>query len=830
MAKMLATPEILAPAGDEDSLQAAIGAGADAVYFGLKDGFNARARAGNFSLDNAGEVFDKLHRVGMQGFVTMNTLVFESELEVAAKIITRLADVGADALIVQDLGVASLARELRPQLAIHASTQMTISSGESAAIAARLGVTRIVLPRELSVEEIKKFAAQTDLELECFVHGALCMSWSGQCLTSEALQSRSANRGQCAQTCRLPYGLFIDGEKQDTADVRYLLSPKDLSALNHIGDLLKAGVSCFKIEGRLKGPEYVANSVEKYRRALDAAIEGRAYDGSKDLAELRMTFSRGFGPGFLAGSDHQSLVHGKYPGHRGWLIGKVIAVDADEGLVTVAPEVDAPSLQGGDRVLFDQDRPEEDEPRGTLFSATVSHGEMELGFGRDPSKGGTDLSQVRVGNPVYKTRDTALSKRLMALAGQSRTLPLDLQVIAKAGAPLQATATDKLGRTATVTSTQPLEPARGQGLDEALLRDKLGAFGGSRFALRHLICDVQPGLHCSPADMKTMRRRLVELLEGADIPKTPLAPPVRVPQGAVRTVAPVASTTPLLIPLLRTLPQVDATLALASELGLHEVALDFMELVGLGAAVAAVKKAGLKVTIATPRVQKPGEEAYDKRFEQLAPDAVLARHLGAVEHFALNPRHQHLKVIGDFSLNATNTQTAQTLLGYGLDVLTPAYDLDLVQLSAMLQALPKERIEVTLHQHLPLYHTEHCVYSHMMSEGRDYRTCGRPCEKHTVALREDNGLTHPVLVDIGCRNTVFNARAQSAASCYDKLNKLGVRRYRVELVRETPAETERVLRAYAALLNGERGASDVLRTVSATERYGVSSGTLAVIA
>jgi putative protease len=308
----------------------------------------------------------------------------------------------------------------------------------------------------------------------------------------------------------------------------------------------------------------------------------------------------------------------------------------------------------------------------------------------------------------------------------------------------------------------------------------------------------------------------------------------------------------VLVPLLRTLPQVEAALSLAPALGYRELQLDFMELVGLGAAVERVRAAGLSVVIATPRVQKPGEEGYDRRFERLSPDGILARHLGAVEHFRQAARNRPVAaggagspgdgrspqgaasnggfvVRGDFSLNATNAVTARTLLALGLSTLTPAYDLDLTQLLDLARGVPALRLEVTLHQHLPLFHNEHCVYSHLLSNGRDFRDCGRPCERHLIELRDGLQLSHPVIVDVGCRNTVFNARAQSAAACLPQLLAAGVRRFRVELVRETFAETRRVLEAYAALLRGERQPRAVIEDVCALEKYGVSAGTLAVV-
>jgi putative protease len=186
-------------------------------------------------------------------------------------------------------------------------------------------------------------------------------------------------------------------------------------------------------------------------------------------------------------------------------------------------------------------------------------------------------------------------------------------------------------------------------------------------------------------------------------------------------------------------------------------------------------------------------------------------------------------VRGDFSLNATNAATARILLGMGLATLTPAYDLDLSQLLDLARGVPAGSLEVTIHQHLPLFHNEHCVYSHLLSNGRDFRDCGRPCEGHLIQLRDGLGMEHPVIVDVGCRNTVFNARAQSAASCLPRLLDAGVRRFRVEMVREGAAETRRILSAYAALLSGERTGREVIAEVGALEKYGVSAGTLLVV-
>lgn len=814
-------PEILAPAGDEEALRAAVGAGADAVYFGLQTGFNARMRMGNFAEDDLPRVFEFLHARGVKGYVTFNTVVYDSELQVAERALSKIAQAGADAIIVQDLGIARFAHALAPSLHLHASTQMTVSSPEGAAIAKELGITRVVLPRELNLEEIRRFKANTDLELETFVHGALCVSWSGQCLTSEAWGQRSANRGQCAQSCRLPYGLVVDGTEKSTVE-EYLLSPKDLGAWDLLPDLAEAGVSCFKIEGRYKSAEYVAGAVEKYRKVRDAWLEGRRITlDRQDVEELSLTYSRGFSPGWLKGDDHQELSHGLFPGHRGLKVGVVEKVSGFSVFVRLDPMT--PIVKAGDWMVFDQGDPEGDEPRGGTFSVEPAKNSVqELRFG-DP---GPDLKQVRVGNVVWKSHDSALKRRLLRYVEAERKVPIDLVVRGGAGRPLEVAATDHFGRAATVLGEIVLEPARNAALGTEVLREKLGAFGDTRYELRHLDVTLEGGLALPPSELKRIRRRLVEALELQPIPvQSHAVQPVDLGALAPRIEsAPASAQEPQLVPLCRTLEQVDAVLAA----GCGEVYLDFMELVGLGEAVKKCRAAGARVVIATMRVQKPGEEPFDKRFENLKPDGILARHLGALHHYR-GRVGQTFALHGDFSLNATNVVTGRTLLSLGLATLTPSYDLNVSQLEDLAGGLPAERLEVTLHQHLPLYHTEYCVYAHNLSDGKDFRDCGRPCEEHRVALKDGKGVEHPVLVDVGCRNTVFNARAQSAAPHLKTMLGLGVRRFRVEFVWETADEVRQVLESYRALAAGKKSAAQVVRDVGAMERYGVTSGTFAVL-
>jgi len=890
MAVAATKPEILAPAGDLDALQAALAAGADAVYFGLQEGFNARARTGNFALADLAATVARVHRAGARAYLAVNTLVFEPELPFVETVLRRAAEAGVDALIVQDPAVAVLARAICPDvagdsghLAVHASTQMTISSPEGAVFAASLGAVRVVVPRELSVDEIRRFAlgcsaAGLPIQMEVFIHGALCVAWSGQCLTSEAWGGRSANRGQCAQSCRMPYDLVLDGEVRELGDVAYLLSPKDLAGLRAVGDLAATGVASLKIEGRQKGAAYVATTTAMYRAWVDAVTRagGPSADDTaaarRDLLRTSLVYTRGFGDGFLGGSDHQTLVEGRFPKHRGVLLGRVAEVA--RGTVVVEPHPDGRPWTGGRAadarpsapvgtpaaalaglggaadasagpraaaiepragmgVVFDAGHPEDPrEPGGPIFAVEpMRDGVWRLRFGQP----GPDLSRVAVGQRVWVTSDPAIvreTERVLAADEPEGRIAVALTVAGRAGEPLVVRAA--AGRAAAeAASSVPLAPASGAGLGEAVLRDKLAAFGGTPFRLAALDATaLAPSLHLPVSELKTIRRALVAALlpEIERGPARTVVPEPQVPRlrAAARAPLPsrwIAPPEPELVTLCRTDAQLDAVVAS----GARAVELDWMELVGLGRAVRRARDACLAVTLATVRVQKPGEESYDRRLAALAPDAVLVRHWGALVHFqALADDPGRPLLHGDFSLNVTNSITAAELFDRGLDTLTAAHDLDRAQLLALLDAAPAERFTVVLHHRIATFHTEHCVYAHLLSDGRDFRTCGRPCERHEVALRDHTGRTHPVIVDVGCRNTVFNDEVQSAAGLVPELVARGVRRFRVELVRESFDETARVLAAYRELLAGRIAPAEAVARAHAKAHYGVSRAPMEV--
>jgi putative protease len=460
-----------------------------------------------------------------------------------------------------------------------------------------------------------------------------------------------------------------------------------------------------------------------------------------------------------------------------------------------------------------------------------------------------------VGQRVWVTSDPAIARhteRLLAAEPTGRH-PVDLALAGSAGAPLVVHARSG-AHAAAATSAALLSPARSGGLGPDLLADKLGGFGGTPLRLGRLDTSaLAPGLHLPVSELKELRRRITaeliasiergpaRLLIAAEPGAAPGTTPGATPGATIdalraqaRSRMPASRTLargPVILPLCRTDEQLDVVLELAGALGITEVELDWMEFVGLGRAAARVRAAGLGLTIATVRVQKVGEEGFDARIARLAPDAILVRHWGAAMYFRELPESAQRPILhGDFSLNVTNSVTASHLLGLGLDTLTAAHDLDQAQLFALLDHVPAERMTVAVHHHIPTFHTEHCVYAHLLSGGRDFRSCGRPCEQHRVSLRDHVGLVHAVVVDVGCRNTVFNAQAQSAAGLVPRLIERGVHRFRVELVRETADETRRILTAYSDLVSGRIPPRDAVRRAGAHEQFGVTRGTMRVIA
>lgn len=815
---------MLAPAGDLECLRVAAAAGADAVYFGLKS-FNARARSENFDASSLSEVTAELHERGVRAYVTLNTLVFDHELRALEQSVRACAEAGVDAVIVQDLGVAALVSSMAPQMPIHASTQMTCTDAGSVEFARRAGASRVIVARELSVEELAEIARTAEVELEVFVHGALCIAYSGQCLTSEAIGGRSANRGACAQACRLPYELVVDGEKRDLGEKAYLLSPQDLEASSLVRSLAEVGVASLKIEGRLKGPAYVAATTKLYRAAVDALRPGHGALES-DLGALReralQTYSRGSAEGFLGGVDHQRLVEARGCDHRGLELGSVVGVERSRGKSLV--EIDlVRGVKLGDGVLIEGGLGGVGELGGRVWEIT-RHKEslktanagcrVRVWFGPDKLVG-----ELARGRRVWRNDAPVVERELLSeVRSAPRKVGLTVTLSGALGEHPVLSAQSADGRRATVTLDAVVEPAHHRAVTDAELSEKLSRLGDTVYALETLTVELPAEVSFALSAVNRGRRAVVEALDKAARRSWTIN------ESALSVSLPVES--PSLAGGLYVLCRNETQMHAAIDAGADGVWLDFLELTGTGHALRAARERwpGF-VGVAPPRIRKPREEKIDRYLASLNPDAVLARGLGSL----IDPEWSKVTRVGDFSLNVTNGVSARAVLATGLGAFTPAFDLDAVQLTALLSTGLGPWAEVVLHHPMPLFHMEHCVIAALLSSGSDYKTCGRPCEKHKISLRDRAGNDLPVEADVGCRNTVFHSVSQSAAELVEPLKERGVKRWRVELVREDALGVARVVEAYKGLVGGNLGAREVWRTLGANAGYGVVRGSLRVL-
>lgn len=798
-------PELLAPAGSLEAARAAIANGADAVYLGAQR-FNARDEGAQLTLDELAEACQLAHSRGRRIYLTLNVLVKPGELHEALDFLGEAVDRGIDAVIVQDLGLVALIRRLYPSLEIHGSTQMTVHDAAGAAVARDLGVQRIVLARENTLEDIRAIRdAVPDLGLESFVHGALCISYSGQCYMSGMISERSANRGSCAQSCRKDY-VLRDVSNGAELDRGYLISTKDLAAHEYLPAIADLGIGCLKIEGRKKKPEYVATVTKAYRTFLDRLEQGDARLPSEtELEPLVQIYSRGFTGGMYGGRVGRDYVTRTQPDNRGLSIGSVVGYAQGELLVAARVPVEA-----GDGLAFEAPEAVGGPTVGFLVAAVRPV--------RGPG-GATHAikTRTRVATGWHVVR-TSHARLLGAARASFASLPpsvrarkrrLDVRVFGSVGAHLKVLATAD-GETVEVRSESQLVPAAKRALDRTTLREQLGRLGETPFVLGAVEdAGLDADLFLPISELNHLRQRAVdELLLRADwVTEARLAERrdrideqignlPRATEDLTGTVSDHARKFQLTAQVYRA---EDAEAA--ANAGATEIVFDpFLRhpappRARLRALAERLGERGVTLRLRTPTIVRPEERPSVAKWLDLGLP-VLTGHLGLIAELARDGRD----VVGDYALNVMNQHSAAELFRIGARRLVLSVELTTDEMRQVVAPWSGEGFDVFLYGRPEGMTLEHCVLSAAFD--RVATTCRDLCvQKHTnVTLTDPAGYDFAVATDSACRNRLLHSRPVDGSEFLPRLWAAGIRGYQL-VFNVAGDDVPRIVAAYRARLD-----------------------------
>ena len=773
-----AVPELLAPAGSLDAVRAAVANGADAVYLGA-DRFNARDEGAQLTLDEVEEACRIAHERGRRIYLTFNILFKSSELADALRFLGDAIDRGIDAAIVQDVGVVRLIRQIYPSLEIHGSTQMTVHDETGARVVQQLGIERVVLARENTLDDIRAIrAAVPSLGLETFVHGALCISYSGQCYMSGMISERSANRGSCAQSCRKDY-VLTDVATGSELDRGYLISTKDLAAYEHLAELADAGVGCLKIEGRKKKPEYVATVTREYKEFLAGVARGERMPSSDvEVPALVQIFSRGFTGGMYGGRAGRAYITRDQPDNRGRELGVVVGFERGELLVDVRDPI-----MPRDGLGFEPPAGVRGDTTGFQVSDVRTLG-TRAGIHRQAIRA---RSSVPPGWRVVRSSEAALLERARAsyaaLAGpaRERKARLDVRVFGNAGSPLKAMFTAD-GERVTVQSEPTLAPAASRALTRDVLREQFGRLGETPFVLAALDDNgLAPGMFLPLSAINHLRQQAIDqLLMRRDWAREARRAErdARIHDSIARVEARDAGSSalpPEQLALRAVVFSVDDARA-AARAGATEVVLDpFLRhpplpLARVRALHDELSASGVALRLRTPTIVRPAERRSVQKWLDLGLP-MLSGHLGLVAEFGAAGRD----VIADYAVNCFNQHTAAEVFRLGATRVTLSVELTVDEMRDVVSPWTGRGFDVFLYGRPEGMTLEHCVLSAAFD--RKATTCRDLCvQKHTnVTLTDPAGYTFPVATDSACRNRLLHSRPIEGSEYLPRLWEAGLR-------------------------------------------------------
>lgn len=793
--------ELLAPAGSMTACRAALANGADSVYLGGKN-FSARHSAENFSYDELRRVLFYAHSQNKKVYLTVNTLLDQRELESALHYIAEFYREGLDAVIIQDLGLLKALRQVLPDLALHASTQMTVHNSQGCRLLAGQGVRRVVLARELSAGDMARIKQESgDLELEAFVHGALCYSYSGQCLFSSMVGGRSGNRGRCAQPCRLSYQLVDSGHKRISFPGQtgpYLLSLSDLCLIDQLPVLKACGVDSLKIEGRMKRPEYVAVVTRVYREALDCldGFKTAEYQdqGRNDLFKIfNRTLSRGY-----FNVNEKGLLSSQRPNNRGVLVGRIIDQDTE----------------GNAQIKLTGPISEEDG-----LEVWVKSGKTPAVFVKNLFLGGKPVKRAEAGqvvslklngrasagDRVFKTHDGQLIARTKESYSNEKEqyIPLKIEARLQQGQPLSLKFIDQDGYSASVQTTSLAQPAQKHALDDVVMHDKLSRLGHTPFILNELkLTQIEP-LMVPFSEINEARRQGVEkllALRKASYSRNDVDPVVLTSaiNKALKSRVKSKARSRLSV---RVNGLEEAQAALKAGAGRVYLGLE-----GLGSRkspssqevreiIKLAQSQGQEMIPALPRIQKPGELEEFNYLTEAGYHRLLAGNLGAIQWCLDND----IPVLADFSLNVFNPVSMDLLFGLGVQGCCLSPELDAGRLEGLGGG---DDLEVLVHGEIQLMVSECCIFKELL--GDDGKSCRAFCQEGPFFLEDEKRYRFPLAHDAHCRLYVFNSRTLCLMEYLDRLTQIGPGWLRIEARLENAKEVYRVTSIYNEALEAIR--------------------------
>lgn len=791
-----AIPELLAPSGSADALRAAVSCGADAVYLGV-DKFNARQSAENFTVETLSDACDYAHLRGVRVYLTVNVVILPSETQEALELVDAAWAAGVDAVILQDLGLIRIVREVLPQVRVHASTQLNAHSSATIAALASRGVARVTLARETSLPEIGSLVLageRAGVEVESFVHGAICVCYSGQCLLSSLIGGRSANRGHCAQPCRLPYELIDEAGRVLGDAGAHLLSPKDLAGITVLPEFIDAGVAALKIEGRMKSAEYVSLVTGVYRDAIDRAAhsDGEYSVREGELSVLKEAFSRGFTEAYLTGERGNEMMSYKRPNNRGVPVGRV--TQYKEGKATIALDV---PLEAEDTIELWTSRGRFAQRVGVL-----SHGE---GTHRSAPSGvrvtiAVDEA-VSQGDRVFRVRNAALSAAATRTfeTGSAATVPLRVEVRLVVGEPLRIRIIDEIGRSGQAEGAV-VEEARTKAVTAEEVEEHVGRMGGTAFSAHTWDVSLSPNAGIGYSTLHRIRREAIEAYErdvlspwagrssvAGDLPY--LSAPYRHKEPAPRLVAAVSD-----------LPTARACL----QAGCNSV---FVPVWALGD-----DPLPRGVVPSLPRVCHDAE--LDMVLGRITDgESIIAGTLGVLE----TAKNLGIRAEAHWSLNAVNPYSVAELADMGAAFVWLSPELSSRQIAEVAsRSVVPVGIAISGRQEVMV--TEHCV---LMSEGPCSQRCAT-CKRRSGwrFLRDRKGYSFPVSTDPTGRTHIFNSVPLDLTSALPEVLSTGVAALRLDL------ETEPANRAAAHVARVRQALQDVIagRDVEKFDRSKVTAG------